>query len=315
MKHKLPVEFLKTRNVIMVIGAGGNGAQFLNGLARMQLSLAALGHPGFEVTVHDGDVVTEANIGRQLFSASDIGTAKSSALVNRINAYYGLNWTAFPVNWPRNVEWRDYNSEVAIAVGCVDNNAARRQIADYHRRGLFRYWLDMGNEATNGQVIMGESAAVYQLRKRNEDNPSPRLPTVADLFREVMDSDRDENNAPSCSLAGALERQDLFINQFIATAALNLLWCFYRKGGLDYSGVFINSATGQVNPLPIDEDAWKRIGLLSKNKAPLRKIRKILQKPGPFRPGRYKLECGHIHEGTGRFRVRCTKCAANLPRK
>lgn len=49
----------------------------------------------------------------------------------------------------------------------------------------------------------------------------------------------------------ALERQDLFINQTIATFALQLLWSFIRNGGLDIHGYFINLESGRVSPLPI----------------------------------------------------------------
>jgi len=51
--------------------------------------------------------------------------------------------------------------------------------------------------------------------------------------------------------AEALERQDLFINQSVATFALQLLWQFIREGGLNIHGYFINLETGKVKPLPI----------------------------------------------------------------
>lgn len=60
-----------------------------------------------------------------------------------------------------------------------------------------------------------------------------------------------EDNTPSCSLAEALEKQDLFINQGVATFALQLLWQFIREGGLNIHGYFINLETGKVTPLPI----------------------------------------------------------------
>ena len=58
---------------VFVIGAGGTGSQVATGLARMSVALQALGHPGLHVTVFDPDTVTEANIGRQLFSGSELG--------------------------------------------------------------------------------------------------------------------------------------------------------------------------------------------------------------------------------------------------
>ena len=74
---------------IFVIGAGGTGSQVITNLARMNMALQAIGHPGLHVTVFDPDTVTEANIGRQLFSDSELGEGKASALVTRINRFFG----------------------------------------------------------------------------------------------------------------------------------------------------------------------------------------------------------------------------------
>ena len=48
---------------IHVAGAGGTGSQVITNLARMNVALQALGHPGLHVTVFDPDIITEANIG------------------------------------------------------------------------------------------------------------------------------------------------------------------------------------------------------------------------------------------------------------
>ena len=53
---------------VLVAGAGGTGYQVITSLARMSVALQALGHPGLHLTAFDPDTVTEANIGRQLFS-------------------------------------------------------------------------------------------------------------------------------------------------------------------------------------------------------------------------------------------------------
>ena len=73
---------------VFVIGAGGTGSQVATGLARISVALQALGHPGLHVTVFDPDTVTEANIGRQLFSGSELGLNKAAALVTRINRFF-----------------------------------------------------------------------------------------------------------------------------------------------------------------------------------------------------------------------------------
>ena len=66
---------------VLVAGAGGTGSQVITNLARMSVALQALGHPGLHLTAFDPDTVTEANIGRQLFSETELGLNKATALV------------------------------------------------------------------------------------------------------------------------------------------------------------------------------------------------------------------------------------------
>ncbi len=44
----------------------------------MNVALQVLGHPGLHVTVFDPDIITEANIGRQLFSETELGQCKAT---------------------------------------------------------------------------------------------------------------------------------------------------------------------------------------------------------------------------------------------
>lgn len=69
----------------------------------------------------------------------------------------------------------------------------------------------------------------------------------------LIDTKIKEQNLPSCSLAESLSIQELFVNQWLATAELELIWRLFRKGGLDYRGFYINLDTGRMNPVPIRE--------------------------------------------------------------
>ena len=291
MIHPLPPEFSNRRIRCAVAGAGGSGSQMLSGLARMDVALRALGHPGLDVCVFDPDTVTEANIGRQLFSPSDLGANKASTLVNRINLFFGLNWNACGALYKAGGRWNDQAADILI--GCVDSAAARRDLAQTR----YHYWLDLGNTDKKGQVILGTRrrgkktpigkslmevftengmhpdndyptnraqaekksglthkqylARRKQLRKSVQYHTPPRPKLVTEIFPQLKNARKREDNTPSCSLAEALERQDLFINQTVATFALQLLWQFIRQGGLDIHGYFINLETGKVTPLPI----------------------------------------------------------------
>ena len=50
----------------------------------------------------------------------------------------------------------------------------------------------------------------------------------------------------------SLERHGLFINQFVATGVLEILWQLFRHGGLDYSELYFNLKTGRMMPKIID---------------------------------------------------------------
>ena len=79
---------------VFIIGAGGTGSQVITNLARMDTALQASGHPGLHVTLFDPDTVTQANIGRQLFSETELGMNKATAAVTRVNRFFGTAWMA-----------------------------------------------------------------------------------------------------------------------------------------------------------------------------------------------------------------------------
>ena len=60
-----------------------------------------------------------------------------------------------------------------------------------------------------------------------------------------------EDDAPSCSVAEALERQSLFVNRVVASHALALLFDLLGRGSIGHAGAFINVASGQAVPIPL----------------------------------------------------------------
>lgn len=242
MIHRLDTDYLREHVKVHVIGCGGTGSHMIGALARMHVSLRALGHPfGFNVAAWDPDEVTAANAGRQLFSPSDIGLKKATLLVERVNRYYGLAWDGYGEAFNRQTLQRP-----SIVVGCVDNNKTRKRIHDLVLNTSC-YWLDCGNESTWGQVVLGNG------------DPDNRLPLPSQLFPKILKKSTSPNT-PSCSLAGALARQDLFVNSMAATLAGNLLWRLFRHGSIEHHGYFFNLATGQMTALPVDEQHWARLG-------------------------------------------------------
>ncbi len=235
MKHSTTNGF-HTRPVrVHLIGCGGTGSQVLTGLARLHVAMRELGHPyGLEVTAWDPDRVSKTNIGRQLFTIPEIGQYKSECLIHRVNMHFGANWSAkrekfYPT---------EYIEDYGVLIVCVDSRASRAEVnalLPKHRQGP--YLIDAGNDHSYGQILLG--------------NGTKDLPYPYKEIPELIDTTIKEKTRPSCSLAESLEHQALFVNQWIATGVLELLWRLFRKGGLDYKGLFINLDTGRMNPIPI----------------------------------------------------------------
>ena len=104
---------------IHVAGAGGTGSQVITNLARMNVALQALGHPGLHVTVFDPDIITEANIGRQLFSETELGQCKATAAVTRVNRFFGTTWTAENCRYPVRKTQENGDDRTKPALECI----------------------------------------------------------------------------------------------------------------------------------------------------------------------------------------------------
>lgn len=240
-RHYLPAAFDNRPIRILLIGCGGNGAQILMGLASLDTALRAISSRSLDVTVVDDDIVTEANLGRQPFYRCDIGNSKARTLTERINLAHGLAWRAVHGRAPGaiGVEGSD------ILISCVDTASARRALgaALANQTSLPTYWMDLGNRATDGQFLIGCPAPA------NDDDPQ-RLPTVLEAFPELADDSQPEDDAPSCSVAEALDRQSLFVNRVLASHALALLFDLLGRGSIGHAGAFVNLASGQSVPIP-----------------------------------------------------------------
>ncbi|AIU28358.1 dinucleotide-utilizing protein [Pandoraea pnomenusa] len=255
--HPTPSAYLSRAVSVLLIGCGGNGSLMLTGLGRLNHALTALGHPGLDVTAYDDDTVSEANMGRQMFSPADVGLHKSSVLVHRVNQFFGLNWRAEPHRFASDQDANTYslNGKPTIAIVCVDSATARASIYSFLESRSFRgYILDLGNRASDGQVLLGQLSASGDLPPLLADDgiePAARLPAPHRVLPELVDTTAPPDDEPSCGLAAALERQELFVNQAVATPALALLWEFFRYGKLTWCGAFVNLKTGNMRPIAV----------------------------------------------------------------
>jgi len=257
VEHTLPPDLVQNRAVrILVVGAGGTGSAIVMGLPYLDQAMRVWGHRyGLAVTLMDADVVSETNCVRQPFSTSDIGRNKATVLINRINLFWGTSWQAVPNRFHARSFERNYDCCPDLVIGCVDTRAARKTIEGSFSRALNRvcYWLDLGNSAASGQFVLGQPLNARNRRKAG------RLRTVSELYPEIVDEDAGEDALPSCSAVEALDRQEPFINQALASSALAMLAQLFRYGKLRHHGAFFNAKTGQMCALPIDPVLWRKV--------------------------------------------------------
>lgn len=262
--HRPPSELLTRPVRILVVGSGGTGSAIAGGLPYLHQAMIARGHPaGLEVTLQDGDTISETNTVRQPFARGEIGYNKAEVLATRMNLFWGLRWKAIRYHLTKG----DAFTRVwDIVIGCVDSRAARaliHQLATDEHADV-RYWLDLGNLAREGQYVLGQP-----LNVANPDRPH-RLRTAAELYPELIDATA-RDNLPSCSAAEALTRQAPFVNQVLANHALSLLAELFA-GGITHQGAFVDLVSGRASPLrmpaqPAPEVPTKKVGARARRRA------------------------------------------------
>ena len=257
IEHTLPSDLARGKPLrILVVGAGGTGSAIVMGLPYLEQAMRVWGHSsGLEVVMMDADTVSETNCVRQPFSSSDIGLNKANVLINRINLFWGTRWRAEPANFNERTLDRINDSSLDLLIGCVDTRAARSIIARAltKTRNRTAYWLDLGNNAASGQFVLGQPLNARNRRKAG------RLRTVSELYPEIINAEAGEDPLPSCSAVEALDRQEPFINQTLASSALAMLARLFRYGRLTHHGGFFNAQTGQMSALPVDPSIWSRL--------------------------------------------------------
>jgi PRTRC genetic system ThiF family protein len=244
---------------VNLIGAGGTGSKVLTALLEMNHSLNEMNHAGITVRLWDDDVVSPANQGRQRFAECELGLNKAVALINRANRWAGTNWKAETQKFERNnVGKMPEHASSSIFISCVDTVKARFEIADIikklgnetYDRNQAKYWMDFGNGKFTGQVILstiGDSKQPNSEKYKTVAN----LPFVTEEFGDLLKQSETDDDTPSCSLAEALEKQDLFINGSLAQMGCSLLWNLFRNGMTENRGFFLNLKDFRSHPIKV----------------------------------------------------------------
>jgi PRTRC genetic system ThiF family protein len=225
---------------IVLVGVGGTGSHMLNRLAVLNDNLIKLGYPGIELVAFDPDIVTKTNVGRQTFTYDDVDYPKVFAMIERINEQYGFSWEGRQ----KKFDWNDLEyliNHQGFLISCVDNVDTRKNIyRDYFNNNIVRftsrvpYWIDVGNGDFYGQIVMGCNIT-------NND-----LPNIIEVFPK-LDDYQDHKTSSGCSTMDAILKQSLYINDIMATLTANMLKEFIINMYIEYSMMFINLKTFEIN--------------------------------------------------------------------
>lgn len=88
--------------------------------------------------------------------------------------------------------------------------------------------------------------------KQPTSNSYKTVPSLKTINQYVKYSTvKETDSGPSCSLAEALEKQDLFINSTLAQLGSNILWKMFHKVMIECHGLYLNLSTMKVNPVGV----------------------------------------------------------------
>ncbi|MFZ4863966.1 hypothetical protein ACL9RF_17475 [Sphingobacterium sp. Mn56C] len=174
-------------------------------------------------------------MGRQRFAECEVGLCKSVALINRANRFTGANWKAETQKFEKDSLGKvPENAQATIFINSVDSARARFGIVEilkaldngkyYHHKP--KYWLDYCNSQYTGQVLLSTIGEIKQPNSDRYETVS-NLPMVTDEFGDLLKRSEQQDDTPSCSLAEALEKQDLYINSSLAQMGSSLLWGYF----------------------------------------------------------------------------------------
>jgi PRTRC genetic system ThiF family protein len=219
---------------ILQVGCGGTGSALALALGGLAYHARQQGIR-VELTLVDHDRLEPGNVGRQSFAAASAtavtgGVAKCVDLAARLNAAYGLDAVAWPQRYAHQMGMRwlrggaERRGQLHFLIDCVDNAAARREIAWTTQAYDSRLWLlSCGNERVHGQVLVGNTYRPETIRLDGlglcSALPSPYVQEPGLLEEE----ERGEETAVTCLVMAQQEAQSLMVNRLVAAVAGHLV--------------------------------------------------------------------------------------------
>ena len=199
-----------TNKIITIVGLGGIGGNLCHLFKRQ--------HPEIFLVGVDADVVEERNIGRQVYTSSDLGKSKAQALAeSKIGIDRALN------SWFREAARDPVVLGSGFVFGCVDNVQARKEILQFSDEAGMPVIIT-GNETTSAQAFVYHPAW-----KDGKNDPRKIFPVLAE-------KESDEERHP-CAAADS-KPQTLMANMAAAVFAMYLYSAYSGMQGRAISKFF-----------------------------------------------------------------------------
>lgn len=247
---------------LYLVGTGGTGSWLAPHLVRLARFLRETHQTRFaqvHLTFIDPDTVEMKNVYRQNFGETEVGGHKAELLALRYAASWGQSIQVHVAPFDKGMVQLEYR-DLGVIIGCVDNAAARKTIADaldqetrlHGADGLPRlWWLDAGNGTDTGQVLFGAARNVRQLQYAfpyfpdqgfcvNLPAPDLQHPDLLQTQAEPIPA-RETQDTVSCAEMLLTGDQSPSINAMVANIAATYLWrIFADPKGLTMFATYCN---------------------------------------------------------------------------
>ena len=249
MPYYLDNAFLLDNPWITVVGCGGTGGFVAEGLCRLFQGRQAT------IVLVDHDRVEPHNLLRQNFYAEDVGGSRARPSQTGWHGPTGGPSATRSTPSGRRTPGSDggrypglpsYGN--SLLIGCADNAAARRAMAESLPGDPRRWLIDAGNDTNWGQVLIGNVAdrdfGDEQAFVDRDLPPAPRAHGAA-----ARPADRRVDTPPDVDCAAALDLtdQDPTINQMMASLVLQVVRRI-AAGTCPFMGLYLDMEQGTVTP-------------------------------------------------------------------
>ena len=258
MPYYLDNQFLLDNPWITVVGTGGTGGFVAEGLCRLFQGRDAT------IVLVDHDRVEPHNLLRQNFYPGDVGEFKSKALADRLVQAYNrpVGYSVYPFREecrPQGSRYPGLSSHDGLIIGCADNAAARRAMAECLPGDPCRWLIDAGNDTNWGQILVGNVAEPVVLEEPPFTGDTCHLAPAPTLQRpDLLTAVSTRPPDVDCAAALDLTDQDPTINQMMASLVLQVVRRMVA-GTCPFLALYLDMDLGTVAPSYVTPEAVARL--------------------------------------------------------